>query len=150
VSYEQHLKNFLEHVGDLEVSQLKSADIHCYLAWLRTDYQPQRFTGSTAPLTPKTIRNFWVSLSAFFSWVSRELELPNPMKNVPGRVLRMPRSSRSRRRTSRRCSRLATFANRPTPLIAGASPCDELQASAIARSFCCCSTLTCVLQSCVR
>jgi len=84
VSYEQHLKNFLAHVGDLEVSHLKSADIRGYLAWLRTDYQPTRFTGSTAPLTPKTIRNFWVSLSAFFSWVSRELEFPNPMKNVPG------------------------------------------------------------------
>ena len=84
VSYEQHLKNFLEHVGDLGVSQLKSADIRGYLAWLRADYQPQRFTGSQAPLSPKTIRNFWVSLSAFFSWISRELELPNPMKNVPG------------------------------------------------------------------
>jgi integrase/recombinase XerD len=84
VSYEQHLKNFLEHVGDREVSQLRSPDIRGYLAWLRTDYQPQRFTGSTAPLSPKTIRNFWVSLSAFFTWTSRELELPNPMKNVPG------------------------------------------------------------------
>lgn len=44
--YEQHLKNFLAHVGDLEVSQFKSADIRGYLAWLRTDYQPQRLTGS--------------------------------------------------------------------------------------------------------
>jgi integrase/recombinase XerD len=34
-------------------------------------------------LSPKTIRNIWISLSAFFSWASEEFGFPNPMKGVP-------------------------------------------------------------------
>ena len=82
--YEQQLKQSLEHVGDMDVSEVQAQDLRDYLAWMRNEYKPRRFSGNQAPLSPKTIRNFWVSLSAFFSWTSRELELPNPMKNVPG------------------------------------------------------------------
>ena len=71
-SYEQHLKYWLDFAGDVEVGQITAPDIRKYLAWLRTDYKPHRFTGNDKPLSPKTIRNFWVSLSAFFSWASIE------------------------------------------------------------------------------
>ena len=34
-------------------------------------------------LASKTIHNFYISLCAFFTWVQRELELPNPIKAIP-------------------------------------------------------------------
>ena len=39
-------------------------------------------TANPAGLAPKTIRNFYISLSAFFTWAGKELELPNPLKSV--------------------------------------------------------------------
>jgi hypothetical protein len=46
---------------------------------LRTDYTPKRLTGKTQPLFPKAIRNIYITLSSFFTWLKRESELPNPM-----------------------------------------------------------------------
>lgn len=41
-------------------------------------------TANPAGLSPKTIRNFYISLSAFFiTWAGKELELPNPPKSIP-------------------------------------------------------------------
>ncbi len=50
---------------------------------MRTEYNPRRFSGSEQPLSPKTVRNIWVGLLAFFRWTSTELSIPNPMKSVP-------------------------------------------------------------------
>ena len=61
--YEQHLKQWLEQVGDVDVSQVKPQDLCDYLAWMRTEYKPRRFSRSEQPLSPKTIRNIWVSRS---------------------------------------------------------------------------------------
>ncbi len=58
-------------------------DIRSYLAWLRTDYQPRRFNGQTHPLSPKTIRNIWVTLASFFKWATMEFSNPNPMDGIP-------------------------------------------------------------------
>jgi integrase/recombinase XerD len=58
-------------------------DLRAFPAWLRTDYKPRRLCGGDDPLSPKTVRNFWVTLSAFFSWVCDEFDIPNPMKGVP-------------------------------------------------------------------
>jgi integrase/recombinase XerD len=81
--YEQHLKQWLEHAGDVDVSQVKSQDLRDHLAWMRTEYKPRRFSGSEQPLAAKTVRNFYISLCAFFTWTSREFDLPSPMKAVP-------------------------------------------------------------------
>lgn len=82
-SYQAHLEQWLEYAGDVEVGQVTSQDLRAYLAWLRTEYKPRRLTGGDQPLAPKTIRNIWISLSAFFTWASKEFELANPMKAVP-------------------------------------------------------------------
>jgi integrase/recombinase XerD len=34
-------------------------------------------------LSPKTLRNIWVTLCSFFAWASRELLVTNVMKDVP-------------------------------------------------------------------
>jgi len=82
-SYERILKLWLDHVGDVEVSQITTQDLRAYLAWLRTDYKPHRLSGEDHPLAPKTIRNVWVALSSFFAWASTEFGWPDPIQDVP-------------------------------------------------------------------
>jgi integrase/recombinase XerD len=82
-SYETHLKLWLEHLGDVPVGKITAREVQEHLAWLRTEYEPRRITGSKRPLSPKTIRNVYITLSAFFTWAAKELNLPSPMKSVP-------------------------------------------------------------------
>ena len=34
------------------------------------------------PLSPKTVRNVWISFHSFFHWVGEEFDYPNPMLKV--------------------------------------------------------------------
>jgi integrase len=40
--------------------------------------------------SPKTVRNVWVTLSAFFHWVGDEFQIPNPIKMVPAPKFETP------------------------------------------------------------
>jgi len=82
-SYERQLKKWAAHEGDKDVTQITTQEIRDYLAWLRKDYAPVRYNGSTHPLSPKSIRNIWVTLSAFFKWICLEFQIPNPMQGIP-------------------------------------------------------------------
>ena len=64
VDYSYHLKLWIDHNGDVAISQVCTQDIRAFLAWLRTDYRPKRFGGDQRPLSPKTIRNVWITLSS--------------------------------------------------------------------------------------
>ena len=81
--YERDLKKWVTHIGDVDIDDVTTQDVRNYLAWLRTEYKPHRWKKSDDPLSPKTLRNTWVTLSAFFRWASIELDVPNPMKAVP-------------------------------------------------------------------
>ncbi|MBW8010824.1 MAG: hypothetical protein FVQ83_06215 [Chloroflexi bacterium] len=83
VSYRRDLKLWHEHSGVEDVGKVTSGDLTNYIAWLRTEYSPQRFNGNTDPLSKKNIRNHWVTLSSFFRWFSEEFQTVNPMKKVP-------------------------------------------------------------------
>ncbi len=82
-TYKRTLEKWVEHVGDVEIGTITGKDITDYLSWLRGEYTPQRFNGKTHPLSPKTIRNVWITLSSFFSWAKTEFNLSTPMKDVP-------------------------------------------------------------------
>jgi len=82
-SYSRDLRMWLEYQEDVEVSKVTSIDIRQYLVYMLKEYKPRRLTGNNElGLSPKTVRNIWVTLSAFFRWVSEEFEIPNPMKKV--------------------------------------------------------------------
>ena len=83
VGYDHDLKCCLGYLGDKDVASVKTEHLRGFLVWLRTDYKPRRLTGGDQPLSPKTLRNIWVSLSAFFTWLNAELQIPNPMKGIP-------------------------------------------------------------------
>ena len=82
-SYERILIKWSEYMGEVELSEITNQEITAYLVWLRGEYIPQSLNGKKHPLSPKTLRNVWITLSSFFSWAKQELKLSNPMVDVP-------------------------------------------------------------------
>ncbi len=81
-SYEYTLKRWVDYIGDRSVNEIQASDLTGYMAWLRTEYKPVRFNGSSEPLSPKSIRNVWVTFRSFFSWLQVEFKYPNPAKEI--------------------------------------------------------------------
>ena len=82
-SYKRDLEKWVAYAGDVDVAQITKQDIEAYLFYLRTEYIPHRFGGDTRTLSPKTLRNIYVTLASFFTWASREFRVENPMKEIP-------------------------------------------------------------------
>ncbi len=82
-SHERILAKWLEHIGDLELQKITSQEAIAYINWLRNEYVPHRFSGKKHPLSAKTLRNVWATLSSFFSWANLELGIKQIMKDVP-------------------------------------------------------------------
>jgi integrase/recombinase XerD len=66
--YDHDLKLWLEYAGDRPIDKITSQSLPAYFLWLRNDYKSRQIAGRPKPLAPKTIHNFYVSLSAFFTW----------------------------------------------------------------------------------
>jgi integrase/recombinase XerD len=69
--------------GQLSVDEIGTERVWSFLAWLRAEYKPKRFSGNEEPLSPKSIRNAWVTLCAFFRWAGTDFGMNNPMTSVP-------------------------------------------------------------------
>jgi len=82
-NYEFRLKQWIDFAGAPRVESVTPQDIREYLVWLRTEYRPCRYNGDRRPLSPKTIRNAYITLSSFFTWAVQEFDLANPMRRVP-------------------------------------------------------------------
>ena len=77
------MQRWHEFHGNDRINTITSQQLISYMAWLGSEYKPQRFNGSEEPLSRKTLRNHWITLSGFFRWASEEFEVTNPMKRVP-------------------------------------------------------------------
>lgn len=83
-NYERDLKLWLKYLGDMDVGLITSTQLLSFLNYLRTEYVPRRIAGGDdRKLSDKTVYNFYMSISAFFTWACREFEMANPMKKVP-------------------------------------------------------------------
>ena len=82
-NYEFRLKQWIDFAGDPGVEGVTPLAIREYLVWLRTEYRPRRYNGDRGPLSPKSVRNAYMTLSSFFTWAVQEFDLPNPMRRVP-------------------------------------------------------------------
>jgi len=83
-SYIHDLELWLEIQGDRSLSQVTTQELREYLNYMRNEYTPRRINGNNEQkLSSKTLRNIWISLSAFFTWVSQEFDISSPMKGVP-------------------------------------------------------------------
>jgi len=90
-SYTRDIKMWSEYQGDMEVGKVCAQDVRKYLTYFLTEYTQRRITGNNeAKLSPKTVHNVWITLSAFFHWASDEFKFPNVMKSVPGTRFETP------------------------------------------------------------
>lgn len=90
-SYPRDLHQWMEYLGERQVGQIAAVDLRQYLAYLLTEYQPRRLTGhNEEKLSPKTVRNVWVTLASFFHWASDEFQITNVMKTVPAPKFEIP------------------------------------------------------------
>jgi integrase/recombinase XerD len=77
------LEHWAEFAGNKNVAQFTDHDINSYLVYMRTEYVPSRWSGDTRNLSPKTLRNIWITMCSFFRWANSEFHIESPMKNVP-------------------------------------------------------------------
>lgn len=84
--YRIMLKNLTEFLDDPEVQNITTYDLTRYFAFLRSDYQPQRKSGSIAPLSGSTLQNHWKAIKCFFNWASVEFSL----QKRPDEKLKLP------------------------------------------------------------
>jgi len=82
-SYRHELERWAQQLGTPLASQVTAQDVRAYLVYLRTDYKPRRFNGQTNPLSPKTLRNAYITLASYFHWLNVEFGIANPMTQIP-------------------------------------------------------------------
>jgi len=82
-SYRRILEHWAEFAGNKNVAQFTDHDINSYLVYMRTEYVPSRWSRDTRNLSPKTLRNIWITMCSFFRWANSEFHIESPMKNVP-------------------------------------------------------------------
>ena len=82
-TYRSCLDVFMEYFQDQALETIQTKNLVDFLRFLRTDYQPQRLNGSTAPLSPATIDNYWIALRSFYKWCQRRLNIDNAADDVP-------------------------------------------------------------------
>lgn len=82
-SYRRILEHWAEFAGDKNIAQLTDHEINSCLVYMRTEYVPSRWSGDTRNLSPKTLRNIWITMCSFFRWANSKFHIESPMKNVP-------------------------------------------------------------------
>lgn len=84
--YGYMLDTLVEFLGDPEIDSISKNDLTRYFAFLRTDYQPKRKSGSLAPLSGSTLQNHWKATKCLFNWASVEFSL----QKRPDEKLKLP------------------------------------------------------------
>lgn len=68
--YKSILGKFLQHLGNIEIKTISTADIRKYIIWARGEYAPD-----TAHAHIRVQHKFW-------KWCQAEYDLANPMRNI--------------------------------------------------------------------
>ena len=80
-------KRLMSFLGDIEVDQITETDLLRFFTYLRNEYKPNRKSGETSPLKPRSIENAWTAIRSFYNWATMEFGL----KNRPDKNVRRPR-----------------------------------------------------------
>jgi integrase/recombinase XerD len=76
------LEYWAEFAGNKSITQFTDHDINSYLVYMRAEYIPSRWSGDTRNLSPKTLRNIWMTMCYFFRWANSEFHIESPMKDI--------------------------------------------------------------------
>ena len=88
--YRRQLTLLAKHLGDPDTADLDTNALAAHLDWLRNDYTPTRKNGDVSPLSPKSLRNHWITLRSFVTWAMCELEIPDILKPIKAPEYKLP------------------------------------------------------------
>ncbi len=78
--YMVFLTRLSEQLGPVEVENITTQQLVRFMAWLQTEYRPQRVTGDQAPLRPTSVIRVWCAIRTFFRWHETEFGNSRPDK----------------------------------------------------------------------
>jgi len=149
-SYVWILEKWVEHRGDHLLAEITTDDLRDYLAWLRTDYQPHRFSQKTHPLSAKPLRNIWVTFSAFFGWASSEFKISNPVSEIPAPRFQVAPIEPFTKEEVEKMLKACLYARERRRFCAARSSCARHRPCVTKLCCLCCWILGCAPRNCVR
>ena len=78
--YRNTLRKWLAHIGDVDTGELAADHVRRFLYHLRIEEE----------LSPKTVKNAWIGLSAFFTWLEGEMGVEHVIRRYK---VKMPAAS---------------------------------------------------------
>lgn len=81
--YKHDLNVFIQYSDGIDFLNIPKSHVVHFLHYLRTEKTYQRPHQQESKLSDKSIRNYWVSLKSFSTWLSLEFDVPNFMDNIP-------------------------------------------------------------------
>lgn len=88
--YRRQLHLLAQRLDNPDVRDLDTPALAAHLDWLRNQYKPIRKNHDTAPLSPKTLRNHWITLRSFITWAMVELAIPDIIKPIRAPEYQLP------------------------------------------------------------
>lgn len=76
--YESSLGTLSEFLGDPDVSSITTDNLKAFMHYLRTNYRPERKSGSLEPSATASYHRYWKAMRSFFKWAAEELKLSRP------------------------------------------------------------------------
>jgi integrase/recombinase XerD len=74
------LNTLIEYLGDKEIQSITSTDLHAFMSYLVTDYNPERRNNpsNTTKLSTASHHRYWKAIRSFFKWAEQELSISRP------------------------------------------------------------------------
>jgi integrase/recombinase XerD len=92
-NYRNQLNRLNKWLGNPSLDAVTPAQLLSFFPYLRDEYKVThlgKLEISPRPLSPKTIKNAWGALSAFWRWASEEFNIENPFKVPPVKANTQP------------------------------------------------------------
>ena len=80
--YQWGLGILCNYLDDPIVEKISPNNMIQFMAWVQTEYIPDRKNKDRSPLSPASIENIWIAIRAFFNWAECELEINRPDKAI--------------------------------------------------------------------
>jgi integrase/recombinase XerD len=79
-TYRSALNTMVEFIGDKDVFDIMTEDLHGFMNYMVTEYTPKRRTNPSniEPLSIASRYHYWKAMRSFFIWAERNLGMSRP------------------------------------------------------------------------
>jgi integrase/recombinase XerD len=81
-TYEHQLHHMAKFLGDPDITSITTHDLKRFFHYLRNEYTPPRWNGTSTPLAGRTLRNYWIVCRSFYTWAEAELGVPDAINGI--------------------------------------------------------------------